>query len=80
METFVFAILVLIGVMILLGLSGFISHLFGLDLFYTESLKEQNTMDLSGLRRIDQKQFVSDEIQGSQNMDQINQGLQDSEL
>lgn len=80
METFRFAILLITGVIALLGLSGFISHLFGLDHFYTESLKEQNTKDLSGLRRIGQKQFVSDEIQGNQNIDPINQGLQDSDL
>ncbi len=79
METLISALVVLFAVIVLLGLSGLISHLFGLDHFYTESLKEQNPLDLSGLRRIDQKHFISNGTHLNQTLDNLNQGLQNSD-
>lgn len=80
METLISALEVLIAVIVLFGLSGFISHLFGLDYFYTESLKEHNTLDLSGLRRIDQEPSALDETNVKQSLDSIQKGMQDSDF
>lgn len=80
METIISTLEVLVAVIVLLGLSGFISHLFGLDYFYTESMKGDNILDLSGLRRIDQEPSALDETNVKQSFDNINKGMQDSDF